>query len=178
MIVLDWIAAFKLNDFKMEHMEKLLISCLVNNVDVSKHLMNDSASKNRTLELLDSLVGRNREATNLLEKKLFEKFSKNNLSTMAYKHARPNNFDKIPNTMKQRTLQNYMHNNYQLSGNDRRILALVCLSQRLRPSEVTYMLFSKLLKHPRLHLNKSKKFLNLLENPTKSLPWLLDVLSN
>ena len=130
LIVLDWIEAFKLTAFKIKHMKNLLMSCLVNNIDISKYLMNDASTKDKALLMLDSLVEKKSIHLNQLEKKLFDKFSKNNLSTMAYKHARPNKFDKIPHTMKQRTVKNFIHNTAtekKISVDERRILALVSL---------------------------------------------------
>uniref|UniRef100_A0AC34GP14 3'-5' exonuclease domain-containing protein n=1 Tax=Panagrolaimus sp. ES5 TaxID=591445 RepID=A0AC34GP14_9BILA len=145
LLVIEWIEAFKLYTFKTKYLPSLALSCLVNNLDITKFLMTDDSYKNDILSILDKyVVAEHRSIKNFdhnfskasepkpppnsLVKDFLNKFSVSTLSADVYKWARPDRFDEIPNTMKHRSIKNFDHNFSKASElEDRRLLALQTL---------------------------------------------------
>uniref|UniRef100_A0A914P8H5 3'-5' exonuclease domain-containing protein n=1 Tax=Panagrolaimus davidi TaxID=227884 RepID=A0A914P8H5_9BILA len=127
-LVIDWIESFQLYEFKADNLRSLTLSCMVNNLELAKYLITNDSSKDDILSILDDYVVYDRPRpppTNLIAN-FFDKFCVSTLSTSVHKWARQwDRYDKIPNTMKYRTIKNFDHNFFTArSLEERRILTL------------------------------------------------------
>ena len=127
LIVLSWISGFKLFDFYQRNFKKIIISCLIQKIDVSQFLLKEDNRKT-TVALLDSFLSRPRpQPQDDLERRFLESFETKKIEEQCFKNA-VNHFQlesTIPNTVVSRILGDFVYQTERFPSNTEQATIIV-----------------------------------------------------